>query len=67
VPKRQRTLRIGIDDKAAMTRQMCDGGELCAVKVLLPTPPLREAKVITFIWPSPLGDFGKLMFNMVNE
>jgi hypothetical protein len=32
----------------------------------LPTPPLREAKVMTFICPSPLG-FGKLMFNEVNE
>jgi hypothetical protein len=37
------------------------------VKVPSPTPPLREAKVITFIWPFPCGEFGDPKVIMVNE
>jgi hypothetical protein len=36
--------------------------------VLLPTPPLRDAKVITFIGPdSPFGERGERKGRMVND
>jgi hypothetical protein len=35
--------------------------------VLLPTPPLREAKVITFIGQLPSGERGKPKAGMVNK
>src|SRR5215468_77038 len=42
---------------ASITRQrrpdICAKAEICAIRVLLPTAPLRDAKVITFIRQSP--------------
>jgi hypothetical protein len=52
MPKRERPLRVGVDYQATPAGRVGKGGQMC-LKVLLPAPPFRDAKVITFMDAAP--------------